>query len=404
MSINGINQSDLKRMNLGLLLRLIHQDGGITRASLAKITGLTVAAVAKLVDELLVEDLIVEVEPSVQKRGRPASGLAFRYETHLVLAVKLSRRYVRWGVFDFSGSADAQYLHEDEIPEDMQSDELLKLIVLGIQKAIKKYRNLRVVGIAVPGPFDVDKIKINVVTEMTNLTGLDLSKLSNEQSDLPIFFIHDANAGAMSEWINLDPKIKNETTLAYYLVGEGVGVGVVEKGRIIQGRRGMAAELGHVSIDPDGGLCGCGNRGCLEMYCSSISVERRVERERKRDPRSELNNLVKPNIREILNLAARGDELAARLVGEAAHAIALGAVNIVNAYDPEIIVIGDKMSQGGQALLDQILPTLKERTSYRIDNITVEMEDTNYDHILHGAASNAIRNCLENPDLLKDRM
>lgn len=401
MQPNGMNQAELKKMNIGLLLRLIHQESGMTRADLANITGLTVAAVAKLVEELLDEGLVIEVEPNSQKRGRPASGLAFRKGSHQVLAVKLSRRYVRWGVFGFEGNPKPLFASEDVLTEELQSDELQGLLLQGIHFIVRKYPDIRAVGIAVPGPFDSERLKINVLTEMTNLKGLDLSSLCQNNSIPPVFFIHDANAGAMSEWLIMDPKVRDSTTLAYYLIGEGVGVGIIDKGEIFEGHRGMAGELGHVSIDPEGGRCRCGNRGCLEMFSSSIAVERKAERERTRDPNSVLNKIHPLKIANILNAASQGDELASHIITETAYALALGAVNIVNAYDPDLIIIGDRLARGGEYLLNLIQPILKDRTAYREDEIRVEIEDPTYDHILHGAASIAIRKCLEDPTLLE---
>lgn len=132
----------------------------------------------------------------------------------------------------------------------------------------------------------------------------------------------------------------------YFLVGEGVGAGVLVNGSILYGSQGVAGEVGHISVDVSGEKCACGNRGCLEMYLSSIAFVKHATKLLPKHPDSVLNGYSNLTSDDIFSAAEAGDQFAIELVKRAGMYLGYGIVTIVNAYDPSIVVVGNSMAKG----------------------------------------------------------
>lgn len=234
---------------------------------------------------------------------------------------------------------------------------------------------------------------------------IDLSTLFKGKAfeKLPIVFSHDANAGAMADWwFDIEDR-KFSGSIVHFLVGEGVGAGVVSNGIVFAGAKGTAAEIGHVSIDHQGPTCVCGNRGCLEMYCSSLAFVQQAEEKRKTHPGSLLNEMENLTPEAIFDAAWRGDSLAIQCVKDVAYYIALGCVNIINCYNPNTILICNDMAQGGDMLLDEVKQVVRQRViPFLYEHVDIHFSRFRGDDILFGAAAVAIDYCLKHPNTLGD--
>jgi predicted NBD/HSP70 family sugar kinase len=235
---------------------------------------------------------------------------------------------------------------------------------------------------------------------MTEVTGWESVSLYEEFGDinnLPVFIEHDANSAAIAEWwFGKHNKIND--VMVYLLADEGIGAGVVVDGHILSGSQGIAGEIGHISIDINGPRCGCGNYGCLEMYCSALAFARDCKELLKENSQSSLNRLYKPTADDIFDAAAAGDEFAKQMVHRVSKFLGYGIVNIINAYDPSTIVIGNVMSRGGSDMLREIETVVNDRilpSVYR--NLTIKMSNFRIDPILYGAAAIATDHILKKP-------
>lgn len=399
---SGGNYLDLKQMNRSLVMQLIYKNAGISRSELATHLDLTVAAISKITNSLIDLGIVEEVGYVSGLKGRRAIGLEIKSADYSVLAVKVSRRKIIFGVFSLASVLLAE--ESIVITGNERSDDLINLIHSKIKEHIAKTEGIRAVAISVPGPFDINRQEILLMTEMNQFEGLDFSLLYNGDISQPVILSHDANAGVMFEWLSKDAYGIGDGTLVYYLIGEGVGAGIISNGNLLYGHNGMAGELGHVSLDVNGERCACGNRGCLELYCSSIAFVRKGKLQRNAFPSSILNTFPNLTAKNIIDSARNGCELSRKLCKEAAQAIGYGAVNIVNAYDPNEIVIGDEMAYGGDLIIDEIRKTIEERASKHLKNqVNVRIEDVGFDHILYGTAAIAIDHSLRNPEILSNQ-
>ena len=187
------------------------------------------------------------------------------------------------------------------------------------------------------------------------------------------------------------------TTLAYLLAGEGIGSGVVDNGNLLLGMKGVASEIGHMSIDVNGPKCECGNFGCLELYCSAPQMIRLAKRKIPKLLGDRYNNRSE-ECNAVFDAARGGNKKAEAVVNEIGRYLGYGCINILNAYNPDIIVIGDILSKGGDLLLPVIMETIKERVVPEIyDNAEIEMSELGIDSTLLGAAAIATDKVLRRP-------
>jgi predicted NBD/HSP70 family sugar kinase len=394
---------EIGNMNRSMAMQLIYKRPGITRAELARAMGLTGAAMSKIVQTLLDIGVISEMGYVAGYKGRRAIGLEINTHLFNVLAFRISRREIDWGIFDLS-TCRVESGSKALGPSSGQ-EEIVAIIKEQMQTYLTIYKNIKAISIATPGPFDIKTKKVLGVTGLGRFNRLDLSELERLNLPVPVYFIHDAHAGVMAEWLSNAEYYTEEKTLAYYYVDEGVGAGVISNGQINFGQNGMACEIGHVSIDVNGPKCNCGNYGCLELYTSALGFLDRAMVQRERYPASLLNSREKLQVQDIFGAAESEDELAVHLVKEVGRYIGYGAVILINAFDPSEIVIGGLMAGGGQMLLDEVTEVANARSfANRVHKLTIRLEEEDKNTILVGAASMAIDNLLKNVALLHEEV
>lgn len=210
------------------------------------------------------------------------------------------------------------------------------------------------VGISTPGPCDPER---GVVTTAPNLPGwrdVPLASLLAERLSLPAWLDNDANAAALAEHrLGAGRGTRHMILIA---IGTGLGGGFVLDGRLYHGASGAAGEVGHMLIVPEGPLCGCGRRGCLEAVASGRALEREALRLASEQPNGLVATLarkegIEPDGR-ILDLAANaGDDAADEAIRQAGRYLGEGLVNLVNLFNPEAIVIGGSVRRAGERYL-----------------------------------------------------
>lgn len=213
-------------------------------------------------------------------------------------------------------------------------------------RAAAQNRQLRALGVSAPGPMD---LKRGVITEAPNLHGwtdIPLERLIREQTGLPAWIENDANAGALAE--HRLGAGRGSRHLVLVAIGTGVGGGLVLNGDLYHGASGGAGEVGHMTVDPDGRLCGCGRRGCLEAVASGSALNLAAQDIVKREPDGLVAQIARREDEEpdarILDLAVeQGDEAAIAAIRRAGTFLGAGLTNLVNVLNPDVIVIGGSL-------------------------------------------------------------
>ncbi len=220
------------------------------------------------------------------------------------------------------------------------------------------------ISIAAAGAIDFDR---GVITSSPNLPGwhdIPLRDIVREKHGVNTFLINDANAAALGEYHFGAGKGVNN--LIYLTVSTGIGGGIIINGRLYTGLCGSAGEIGHMTIDVNGPRCNCGNIGCLETLASGTAVAKEAIRRISQGEKSSLTEIVEGKIENItaeeVSLAAQGgDSLALEVISKAATYLGVGMVNLVNIFNPEMIILGGGMAKMGDLLLNPARQVVRER-------------------------------------------
>ncbi|MDC7279837.1 MULTISPECIES: ROK family transcriptional regulator [Pseudobutyrivibrio] len=392
--VAGNNTNDLVEMNRSAIVRILQQTDGCSRADIAKMTGLTQASVTKIVAVLIEMGIVSEVGFVRGNGNRRSIGLRLNAEKNLVIGVKFSRHVFSIGVFDICGKNYTK--QETEFGLDEFAEDVLAEMKKQIHELLNKYKNIVAIGMAVPGPYLRKEGRIAMVTRMPSWHDVNFIDEFQNEFDKPFFIEQDANAGALAEWW-FGNHGRPLNSLTYFLVGEGVGSGIVDHDRLLLGNLGIASEIGHISIDVNGPACECGNRGCLELYCSATAMLKKAKKLLPEIFQEEITNRWEA-CNKVFIAAKEGNEKALELVDEIAEYIGYGCVTLINGYDPEIIVIGDSISQGGNLLLPTINRIVKERILPEISSrVQIKISELTIDPTLYGAAAIATDKMLRKP-------
>lgn len=390
----GKNNSDLIEMNRSAVVKILQQQEVCSRADIARQTGLTQAAITKIVASMMEMGTVVEVGIITGSDNRRSIGLRLNADKHQIIGVKFARQMFAVGVFDISGKI---YTHtETKYPLDEEPQKVLSAMKKQIHEMLNKYENVVSIGLAVPGPYLREEGRIAVVTQMSVWHTINFIEEFKEEFHKPVFIEHDANAGALAEWL-FGGHTQPLHTLAYFLVGDGVGAGIIERGRLFLGVQGTACETGHISVDVHGPRCECGNYGCLEMYCSASAILKKIQ-DRLPECLPSDNPKCSDACLSLFEAARAGNPIALDIVRETAEYIGYGCVTLINAYNPDIIILGDAVSKGGDLLLPIVQEVVRQRVIPELHTkVRIQISDLKVDPTLYGAAATATDKVLQLP-------
>ncbi|PKQ28805.1 MAG: glucokinase [Candidatus Anoxymicrobium japonicum] len=262
------------------------------------------------------------------------------------------------------------------------------------------------VGIAAAGYILHEK---GVLLESPNIAWsmAPLKKISREATGLPSFLENDANAAAAGE--HFTGACRSVDDFVYLTLGTGVGGGVYIDGNIYRGHRGTAAELGHMVIDPNGPVCGCGRRGCLEILASGTALEREAAELSSGSDNSLLLDMCGGDTSlitgEMVSAAAeKGDPKALEAFKRVAYYLGLGIVNLIHVFNPEMVVLGGGVARSGHLLLDELDLVIAEHgITVLVENTTIVLSTLGGDAGIVGAGAIAWEGIKKGLDCFSDR-
>ena len=211
------------------------------------------------------------------------------------------------------------------------------------------------VGVGIPGIADRDG---NII-KCTNMgwNHVPFRQEFTKYLDKPVFIDNDANVAALAE--SVSGSSAGTSSSVFITLGTGIGSGIILNGRIWNGHHGIGGELGHTIMELDGVPCTCGNRGCLERYCSATALIRMARETVSQHPESAILEMAngqpeKINARIVFDAAKEGDPIAEKLVRRYVCYLSQAIANVVNFLDPEIILLGGGVSKAGDYLLNAV--------------------------------------------------
>ena len=340
------NADYTKEYNQKAVLRhLRHQT--MSRAELARATGLTRAGTSLIVEELLKRDIVTELAPQSVGRGRSAIPLALRSDSFYALAVDLARKGCTVGLRDMAG----KILDCRKLPDQ---DNMVAAIIQALEKVLETVDRDKVLGIGIssPGPLDCAHGKILNPPRFERWHGVEISKLLSEALGMPAYLEHDVNAMALHQL-----EMSQSRNFLLLFIDIGIGAAIMAAGKLLGSSETFTGELGHTSIRFDGRLCECGNRGCLETYASIPAL---------------LEGSPYRNWFDLLNHVEK-EEKARKLLDQEAVYLSAGLINMLNLVPLDSIFLAGDICYRYELLAQRIRREIGTKALYR-DKMDVQIE------------------------------
>ncbi|MCX6080100.1 MAG: ROK family transcriptional regulator [Chloroflexi bacterium] len=402
---SGSNLKDIKLLNRAVVFRAIREASAISRADLAKQTGLNPATLTHITRELLERGLIEDAGAGEARVGRRSSLLRIHSMIGNILAVRLARHNIQGLLTDLD-------LHDPVIhttsssflanPIDASLPALLEVIETLIKKSGVERRTILGIGISAPGPLDAGRGILIAPPNFPGWNSFPVRKIIEEKTGFTTFLDNDANSAALAEkWFGAGRNLDN---FVFILVEDGVGGGVVINGDIYRGQHDIAGEIGHTTIDRNGPICACGNTGCLELYASPHAAES-VVRDALLAGRKSLvsdlidNELNRISFESVAQAALQGDAVANEAILGMAQALGVAVVNVINSFDPQAVILGGKISLVGEIILPVVQDYVDRRAISRSEQqLPVMMSELGVNAPVIGAFSLVLRELFQNPE------
>lgn len=349
-----IDIHDIRNINQTLLLHLIRERQPISRAEIAKITGLRPGTISSIVNRLIRKGVIYEGAEGPSSGGRKPTYLYINSENAYVLAVSIGVRETVYAVSDFNG----RILKEKAMLTQGDARAFLKQLAAEIKNTVSadySRVNFAAVGVSIPGLIKRDSGEV-IVSPNLGWSDLPVKEILEKELELPVYVENDANAAAYSElWYGPLDEIKVKTLL-YILVVDGLGTGLIINGKLHVGSQIGLGGFGHMSIEPNGEVCSCGRKGCWETLASESATIARYHR-----LMSNKNDSIANSITDIIALANRGDEMAVTALQATAEYLGEGIASLAHGLSPEIVVIGGEISTAWNLIGDIVKAKVKSR-------------------------------------------
>lgn len=359
-----VYQRRVREENLKKVLRFIHRLGSTSRPVIAREFHLSPATVTSLVAELQGQGLVRENGFGASAGGRKPVLLEFNAEWAWVVAAKIGVKRVRVGLANLKGELKSKVIEPLASPH---FQDVVAQILRMVKTLLEATPHPRILGMGVCCPGVIDQ-KTGEVQKAVNLGWYDvpLQRLLSEHFDWPVFVEDGADAGALGEkWFGNGRDVKN---LIYVVLGNGIGSGIILNGELYTGHQHAAGEFGHTSIDFSGPPCPCGNRGCLELYASAPAIVRKAKEAIERGEQTLIRDLAEKRgtlSGELISEAAYlGDTVALRIFRETGELLGRAIGNLVNIFDPEMVIIGGGLSLAHPVFFETIAQTVTHQSLF----------------------------------------
>jgi glucokinase-like ROK family protein len=360
------DQTFVRELNLSSVLRLLQTNKPLSRAQIASLTGLHKSTVSSLVEELIDRRLVHETGILSGGAGRPSTQLDLNPRAGGIIGVEFGVDFVSVVLTDFVGVI---LWRREETADPMDKPEVMIRQILGLvdQAAQEgRARGMRLLGLGLTTPGTVNNDGLLVFAPNLQWREVPLKQIFQEHIGLPVFVDNDANAAALGE--HLFGVARQAQNFIFVFAGVGIGGGLFLNGDIYRGTGGYAGEIGHSTfmVESFQNPCQCGNRGCWETYANQYSILERVRARLALKRTSLIPKLMaeqhSPLNLAIVTMAAEADDAEAlETLQEAGAAMGLGVANLINIFNPEMIILGGPLSAAGKFLLPAIQAAVDKR-------------------------------------------
>jgi glucokinase-like ROK family protein len=398
------DQTFVRELNRSILLQRLRVGPPLSRADLATATGLNKTTVSKLIDDLIADGLVREVGLVRSGGGRPATLLDLNPEAGWIIGGEISVGRMVAIVADLRATIAwrRETSFDKEAGQDLALQRLNSLLRQAKQFAQRGKRRLLGVGVTTPGLVDVSS-GILVFEPNMGWREVPLRDQLASKLGLPVFIENDANAAALAErYFGVAQDVEDFT---YVVANIGLGTGLVVGGQLLIGASGYAGEAGHTTIDPDGPLCRCGNRGCWERLASLRALTERVDQALRSGLPSRIAEHTggdEITLDAILMAAQEGDQVARQALDETGAYLGIGIANLVNLLNPQLVVFGGALSLAHEFLMPAAQRVVNDRAMGELRQAArIEVSALKADACVLGGVALVLHDILRRPPLVE---
>jgi predicted NBD/HSP70 family sugar kinase len=350
-----VDAAGMRAQNSSLLLKVIWRERHISRADIARVTGLSPSTVSAIVASLQQAGLVRETGAGLSRGGRRPTMIGFCDDVFALVGVEIGASHVTVVVTDLR--ADVRAERWGLYPVRTDPDGALALVRQFIDEGLRQLGVSRsqVIGIGVGVP---SRVRPEAPGRLPPLIvpawrDHDIREILSTAYDLPVFIENDANLGALAEqWWGAG---RNGKDLTYIKIGTSIGSGHIINGELYRGAGGSAGEIGHLPMDPAGRRCPCGLTGCLTTFIGSETLVARAQREI-------VGRGPVENVGDLVRAAREGDAAATRIVADVGAHLGIAVAGLMNVLNPAVVILGGEITGVGELLLSPVRAAVRERS------------------------------------------
>ena len=338
--------------NKEAVIELIRTKGPINRAMIARLTGLSIPTIMKITDDFIQAGLVRSIGKGESTGGKKPDMLEFIEDAYYIIGVDLGRHRKNVILMDMAGriiKRNQEIVSEDEIQNpQVYIEGIAKMISACIKYAEEIGKPILGIGVGIAGIVDEQK-QVNVFSADFGWNNVKVVQQLKEYFDLPIAMENSNRTMALGEkWFGAG---KDCNYIFCVNWGYGIGAAILEEGSLLQGYNGSSGEFGHLTLEKDGPLCDCGNRGCLEALSSGNAIAkqmRKILRQRNCMAEADMENVQAD---DVFTFMKQGDKEAEKIIWEAVEYMGIGIAGSINLLDPNMIVLSGGITKSKEIYL-----------------------------------------------------
>lgn len=362
----------LRKKNMLEILKVIKKNRLISRPEIAHETKLTSVTVSTLIGELMRNNIVGEEGYADSIGGRKAVLYSFNNSAYYVIGINMKINMITIDLFDLGANKVLKgatvHLKEGQSVEDTVSA-MIRNIKKLIADSKGQFNDIIGIGVTLPGRVDYENGLVCHLTNLKNWVNIPLKSIIETETGIPTYIERDTNSHiSYLKWLDIT---ENKPNVVYCSIGEGIGAAVMIDGSVYHGDHGLAGEVGHTTINPDGPLCNCGNNGCVEVFTSNKAILEYYLEFHKESAMPD-NKIIERlqgeyDEAELIDMLAKraldGDAAADKAFSKASKYICACVVNIINTYNPSLIILECRWMRVAKKYFNETVSKIFEKTT-----------------------------------------
>ncbi len=357
--IKKVDQETLKNLNRQIILNYIRKYKEISRIDLAQYTRLSPTTVSAIAAELIEKKLITEMRIGDSSGGRRPLMMGINPGAGYVITAILNPKEIVYTLVDLN----CHVVQKENIRWNIDNPDNVEYILKkSLDSILQKYSDVRDkifgIGISIPGVVDHNNGKV-LYSSKLHLKDFDISAVIASQTGIRSHLFKDSDALMLGEYnFGIASAYEN---IVYINVEDGLGMSYINSGKLFQPGYGGGFELGHITIDSNGSLCRCGNRGCLGTVVSEMPVLNKLEKLIEKGHESNISLNKNTTLKDIVEYSNEGDRAARYVLEEQARLLGTAVASVINLFNPQLVVIGGPFSKCKWEFLQILRDTVRDR-------------------------------------------